>query len=363
MTVHTKPSPAIPVHTHPSPTYRAEPWLIRLTRRWPVHYTLLALLPSLLLIVPGLIVYWRDVPAASPNARLLLNQLLTPSLIIAYSLIMIRYLYDATAAMLRAMRPAILVSDDEYEHLTYRMLTVDRRVDWLILGLGLIGAASTILYQYRTYFMLKVAERHPVLSLLTLTSEIVMGVLVALFVYTGFERGLALYRLFRHPLDIDPFDETNLSPLNTLSLRVTLALIGLVTLPILVTGGFRLIEPVQLVVFLGATFSAVVAFLLPLWGAHQYMDRAKEREMRLNSAKLKALYRELHDRVDRKTDGRDVADEVNALVQYQRLLESSPTWPYKGMRIGLQLAAPIALPLLVYVLQELLGPLMFGVTK
>lgn len=343
---------------------RAEPWVIRLTRRFSIHYFFLTLIPAVLILIPGLILFWLEIPPDRGNPRGLLTRLLIPPLIITYSLAMMRYLYDATKSMLVRLRPALLIDDQEYHRLTNTMLTVDRRVEIVILLIGIVTAIATVAYNLTTFFGARVlAERHPILSYIIISAEVLMGVLVALFVYTGFERGIALFRLFRRPLAIDPFDHTNLSPLNSLSLRVTLGLIGLVTIPIVVTGRFLLFDPVQLVVFIGATLSAIVAFLLPLWGAHQQMSQVREQELQTNAAKLKALYRELHDRVDRKVDGRDVADEVNALVQYQRLLDSAPTWPYQGARIGIQLSAPIALPLLVYILQELLGPLIGQVTQ
>lgn len=342
----------------PPPGHRAEPWLVRLSRRPPLHYTVWALVLAALVLVPGLVFYQREGQSLQDSANPMLRRLLTAGLVMPYTLVMVRLLYDATAHMLRRLRPGLLIEEAEYRRLTHTLLTVDRRVERLLPALGLLTGVGALVYQYTINVGFRDGlQRFPATHLVIIPSEIAMTILVALFVYMGAERGLALYWLFQRPLAINAFDHSALAPLNRLSLRVTLALVGLVALPLLVWGGFRPSETVPLLIFVAATLSAVVAFLLPLWGAHRQMVAVRERALTANSAKLHALYVELHERVDRKVDGRDVADEVNALVQYQRLLEAAPTWPYQMVRIVLQVSAPIALPLLIYILQELVSPL------
>ncbi|MCI0477244.1 MAG: hypothetical protein L0Y55_13430, partial [Anaerolineales bacterium] len=180
----------------------------------------------------------------------------------------------------------------------------------------------------------------------------VLGLFVGLLVYTGLERAIAMDRLLRKPLAINFFDTRNLAPLNHLSLQISFALIGLVSLPILLFGGAVLVVAVQGLIYIVGALSALVAFALPFWGVHQQMVTARDKELEKIEPRLNALYRQLLDQTDRAPVG-----EINALAQYRAILKTAPVWPYQSVRVVAQAAIPILLPLASYLIQQRVAPL------
>jgi hypothetical protein len=133
---------------------------------------------------------------------------------------------------------------------------------------------------------------------------------------------------------------------------LTLALVGLVGVPVLMFRGMVVVAALQIGIYTAGAASALVAFFLPLWGVHQQMATVRQRE--LNA--LRALYYDLREDAAERERTRDVANEVAALLHYESAIQRMPTWPYQTALIGLQAISPLALPLLSWAAQKYLLP-------
>lgn len=100
--------------------------------------------------------------------------------------------------------------------------------------------------------------------------------------------------------------------------------------------------------------------ILPLWSVHRQMSATRNKELSAVGARLRALYHELFYTVDRQVEGRDISDEVNTLTQFHGLIKATPVWPYASVRIVLQILAPLAVPVVTWVTQEYLVPLVLS---
>lgn len=103
---HSVQDPILPPPTTPSPGHRAAPWLVQFSRRPPLHYTLWSLLLAALVLIPGLVFYQLEGQSLLDSANPMVRRLVTAGLVIPYTLVMVRLLYDATAQMLRQLRPS-----------------------------------------------------------------------------------------------------------------------------------------------------------------------------------------------------------------------------------------------------------------
>jgi hypothetical protein len=160
-----------------------------------------------------------------------------------------------------------------------------------------------------------------------------LGLFVGLLVYSGIERAVAMDRLMRQPLAINFFDPRNLAPISQLSLQISLALIGLVSLPIVIFGGAVFVTAVQVLIYIAGALSALVAFAVPFWGIHRQMTRARDRELAV------------------------IEPRLNALAPYRTVLKTAPMFPFQSARIVAQAAIPILLPVISYLVQTRLAPL------
>lgn len=334
------------------PSHRATPWVIRALRRVPLAYPVVTLLLGAILVgLNVLLMQW----VATSNTRVaayFIPRQIAPPIITVYALFAMGYLYDATRAMMTKLRPAVRVDDDTYVQITDQMLTVDWRIDWAISVVGTLAALAAFAYQMTMMRGANAQGRLNVLNGVQGFQLALLGLFVGLLVYSGVERALGMYRLMRQPLAINFFDARNLAPISQLSLQISLALIGLVGLPIVLFGGAVFVVAVQALIYVAGAASALIAFALPFWGMHRQMTRARDRELAKIHPRLDALYRQLLDH-----DDRGAIAEINSLMHYRALLKTAPMFPFQSVRVVLQAAIPILLPVLSYLIQTRLAPL------
>jgi hypothetical protein len=346
------------VHAVPA---RAHPWVIRAIRHIPLPYLLTCALIGLALAALNLFIYRPVTRVRVDLPAYFWARFMVSPLFIAYSLAALHYLHRATEEMLSSFRPVVLVTDEEYARLSQRMLTVERRVDVALSLVGMLAASVGFITQFTILRRASFFARFPVVGAIEAGELALMGLCTALFTYVGIARGIGLYRLVRHPLAIDVFDTSNLAPLYYLSLKLTLALVGLVGVPVLMFRGMVVVAPLQIGIYTAGATSALVAFFLPLWGVHQQTAAVRQRELDVLRARLRALYYDLREEETERAHTRDVANEVAALLHYESAIQRMPTWPYQTALIGLQAISPLALPLLSWAAQKYLLPYFEGV--
>ena len=337
-------------------SHRATSWVVRIFNRIPLPYPITTVILGAVLVGVNVLLLQFT---ASPNARnqpYAIPRQIAPPIISAYSLFAILYLHNATRTLMTTMRSVLLVSDDEYEHLTHTMLTVNRRIDIAISGIGVLVALGSFLYQIIQVRMSGAQGRLGVMNSVQGLQLALLGLCVGLLVYAGIERAIGLYRLLNQPLAINFFDTSTLAPLSQLSLKTSLALIGLVSLPIMLYGGAAFVVLTQSIIYSAGALSAIIAFTLPFWGLHRQMVAARDKELDAINPRLNALYRQIIDRADDATR-HEMIGEINALANYRTVLKTAAMWPYASSRILFQAAIPILLPIVSYPIQQRIAPI------
>ncbi len=332
--------------------HRAVPWVIRLLQRARVPYPVTTVGLGIVLVGLNLLLMQWTASGNMRAAAYFIPRQIAPPIITLYSLFAMCYLYQATQTMLTKLRPAVCVDDAEYARLTHQMLTVDARIDAAISVLGTLAALGAFAYQM---VLMRGAGAQGKFNWLNATQGFqlaLLGLFVGLLVYAGIERAWGMWRLLQKPLVINFFDTRNLAPISQLSLQISLALIGLVGLPIVLFGGAVFVVAVQSLIYVAGAVSALIAFALPFWGVHRQMTRARARELELLEPRLHELYRRLLDHQEQAA-----AVEANALAQYRTVLKTAPMFPFQSARVVAQAAVPVLLPILSYLLQQKVAPL------
>ena len=163
------------------------------------------------------------------------------------------------------------------------------------------------------------------------------------------------YRQFKIPLTILPARQGSLEVVSRYAFSVTalLAVVGLNlgTAP-LVSPSLGVIYPFQVAAYF---LIGPACFILPVWQAHRYMARRRDRLLNDLAARYQAEFTLLVDRLQvDSAEASSSLERVKVLQETYELIGKAPTWPF---RLGLvyQLAATVLLPFLFTILQVLLG--------
>ena len=242
-----------------------------------------------------------------------------------YMLGLMHYLNHIAASTIETFRPALELSQAEYERLRYTLTTLPARQGALA---GLAGLAYIVLGIASDPAAAGIASLHP--------AAVVARVAVLAFNFTV--AGVLIYHTIRqlrmvsriHALAsrIDLFDPTPLYAFSNLTARSGTGLV------LLAAYGFA-IEPTINAVTLATNgliiAVAAAAFVLPLRGMHQRLLAEKERLQSQADQRFKATVGELHRSVDERN--LSVADGLNktlASLQIEReALARIPTWPWQ----------------------------------
>jgi hypothetical protein len=337
-------------------SHRATSWVVRIFDRIPMPYPITTIILGAILVGLNLWLLQSMTNSSMRAQPYSIPRQIAPPIISVYCLFAIMYLHNATRTLMTTMRSILLVADDEYERLTHTMLTVDRRIDIAISVLGILVAVGSFVYQMTQVRVASAQGRFSVMNGVQGLQLALLGLCVGLLVYAGIERAIGLYRLLNQPLAINFFDTSNLAPLSQLSLKTSLALIGLVSLPIVLFGGAAFVAATQILIYSAGAISALMAFALPFWGLHRHMVAARDKELDAINPRLNTLYRQLIDRADDATR-HEMIGEINALATYRTVLKSAAMWPYASTRILFQAAIPILLPIVSYLIQQRVAPI------
>ncbi len=163
------------------------------------------------------------------------------------------------------------------------------------------------------------------------------------------------YRHFQIPLTILPARHSGLRDVGryALSFTVLVAVVGLNigTAPLL-SSQMGVDYPAQVVAYF---LFAPAAFLLPLWQAHRYMERHRDRLLGDLAHQHQAEYARLFDDLRESGAGASASlERLKVLHETYELTRKATTWPI-SLELMSQLAATIVLPFLFIFLQVLLN--------
>ncbi len=272
------------------------------------------------------------------------NQAIGMPIVISVAFFAAWYLDASAEVMLRQMRPAVRLSDDEYNGLAERAL----RSKW----------TSTLAYAVLAVLLGPVAwyaataHHELVVRGVALVSMAVLALLVLLAFDAGLRGMKCMKAVTRAPLDIDIFDTDDLTPIARLSLRITTAGLMIVVLLAFFWGiSETAIAPFLYAFFIGLS---VLSFVMPLWHLHKRMTHIRTRELETIQAMVRAAYDALKHAPDGERHRR--AETLSYLIQAETRIAGARTWPYDFQLLG-QFAAVLLVPLGVATFQVFLNRL------
>ncbi|UCF62393.1 MAG: hypothetical protein JSV37_06755 [Anaerolineaceae bacterium] len=326
-------------------------WTETILDRLPIPYSLIVLLFTLLIIVEQILEYAILDPTFSGISLSSIGFRFTLPSLTLYMLLVMRLLKRRAVKAMVQLRPSVLVSDEKYEGLVRRMIQSSRRIEVALLIISLVIILGLFVLMEFPLPTLGALPASAASRFFVITTYVLFGWLGLLFVYTGVKHSLGLGAISRKPLSVNVFDPDNLLPFGNLSLVHSLALVGLVLILFIFLG-----MPTQVtsLVPLGlATPASVLALIVPIWGVHRQIDRAKEQAL----VRICVQLDDIHSRVyaEEGTAQDDLGllnDRLSILVNLKKMIREGPNWPFRDTTAVARAVTAAMSPLIYFVLIE-----------
>jgi hypothetical protein len=277
-----------------------------------------------------------------------------------YALALLHLLDLQASRALVGMRP-LIKPPDAFDALRRELTTLPRRRA-LMGGLGglLIGLAAVLLERFalpaafRPYMTMGAARLF--VEVWLALSWFILG---GLFVHTQHQL-VAINRIYTHHTVIDL---DNYQPLFHFSAVSALTAVGLLAIPYAWYAAVPNLIREPIGVLFGALFIAfgAIAFLWPLVGVRNLIAVAKGRALEENARVLRDAREKLYadTALDNLAGASELGDALAAIRAEREALLSIPTWPWEAGTIRsviVALALPVAIWLLQFALERLIGP-------
>jgi hypothetical protein len=244
--------------------------------------------------------------------------------IILYILIIHHLLKRPGEGAIEAYRSLLAMDDDSFEQLMAEAASPSRGREWLALGLGAVaGLLLTRPWTAPAQFVWMKLYWHVTIAL--------MFGLLGWIVYGSLASSRLFRQFHRQPIEIDIFDPAPLEPVARLSLAISFAFMGGMTLSVLFYPSLQYLLVIENIIIYGVLILVtILVFFLTLMNAHQAMAEAKERELRTVRQNLSTTYQTLKEKVakDQLEAMEAVSDSISAWLAYEKRIEAAPEWPY-----------------------------------
>jgi len=279
-------------------------------------------------LVLALLVYLPTLAAAyalgftdiygEPRSR----SLLAAPTVIAYVLLLGPVMAPLESAVVRSLRPILLVQGEELERIVQRAATVSPWHEMAAIAGGLFFGVLIIGRSPGP------GEAWPMYAVMA-TGYAMLGLLGwAGFLSIAGTRVIST--LLRLPMQVDPLDRKPFEAIGRQSLALALAFVGGITIG-LVLGGYgsaALSNPRFWLLFLPLSLLPVLVFYLNMRPTHRVLSAARERALDQVQRQLRRSFPSLLERMQKGEPTGNLPWEVNALVAYEKELEDASTWPY-----------------------------------
>ena len=271
-----------------------------------------------------------------------------------YFLALVHYLKGAADAALHTFRPALAVSEAEYNRLHYQLTTLPaRRTMWV----SVIAAALAGL---QVLFNPDVPSAGYTSSLLATVfgSSIAVFTLtvMAALVYQTVHQLTMVSRIHAAATRINLFQPDPLYAFSGLTARTAMGYLILADTALLAMYEFMSeTDPLAAGIMVFMMLLAAVTFVLPLLGMHRRMVEEKGRLESEANRLLEATIAELHRRVDAGgfNDMTELYRAIGSLEIERDVLAKFSTWPWQPGTLRIAIA-PVLLPVAVWIIQRLL---------
>jgi len=250
------------------------------------------------------------------------RQVLLPSAIILYILIVSPIMDRMQDGVLRAFRPLVLLDDEEFVRLVAEASRISPIGEAAAFGLGAALGLWLGLSAFTDEGLLWLK-----LCLYALFS-LMVGML-AWTIYGAIAGTRLTTELQRQPLQIDIFDIKPFEPIGRLSLAMSLVILGGVVLAMLLgLSPGTLSDWRNWLMYVVLALVSVLLFFLSMRDTHRVLVAAKKREFDAVQGHILRSCRMLLERLDAGGQAGSLSAEINALVAYEKRVEATGTWPY-----------------------------------
>jgi hypothetical protein len=252
-----------------------------------------------------------------------------------------------------AFKPLLSMEDDAFNKVAENILKPSRRGEWtaIFLGISVLGA---VLFQPWTldwtsgYFWVSVYD--------VITTTIGMG-LMAWIVYDTLVGIVRVSRLSRQDLKLDILNPEMMAPVANWSLGISLVFVGIIILSIIsdVTETTEIVPVWRNIIGYGFVICiTLMIFFLSMWTAHRAMSEAKKSKLDTIRRHMSVVSGEVDGRMalEQFSGTQELSYTITVLVNYERLVQAAPTWPFNA-GIVRRLLVSVLTPGLVYLLKIL----------
>ncbi len=250
------------------------------------------------------------------------RSLLAAPTVIAYILLLGPIMAPLGSAVIRSLRPILLVKDEELERIVQRAASVSPWHEMAAIAGGLVFGAFIIGGSPGP------GEAWPMYIVVT-TGYVMLGLLGwAGFLSIAGTRVVST--LLRLPMQVDPLDRKPFEAIGRQSLALALAFVGGITIGLILGayGSAALLNPRFWLLFFPLSLLPVLVFYLNMRPTHRVLSVARDRALADVQRQLRRSFPSLLERMQKGEPTGNLPWEVNALVAYEKELEQASTWPY-----------------------------------
>jgi hypothetical protein len=326
-------------------------WTETILSRLPFPYGLTVLLFTLFIIAEQILEYTILDPSFSGITLSDIGFRFTLPSLTLYMLLVMKLLKRRAVSALVKLRPSVLVNDEQYEGLVRRMIQTSLMFEVALLIISLVIVLGLFVFLEFPLPTLGALPASLASRFFVITAYVLFGWLGLLFVYTGVKHSLGLGTISRKPISVNVFDPDNLLPFGNLSLIHSLALVGLVLILFIFLG--RPTQVTSLVPLGLATPASVLALIVPIWGVHRQIDRAKEQALVRICVQLDDIHTKVYTEEGTVQDNIGVLnDRISILVNLKKMIREGPNWPFRDTTAVARAITAAMSPLIYFVLIE-----------
>ena len=251
-----------------------------------------------------------------------LRQLLLPSAILTYILIVSPIMERMQHGVLDALRPMVLIDDEGFDRLVAEASRISPVGEAVAFGAGAAFGLwlGVISFTDEGLFWLGLCY--------TLLSGLMLGTLVWI-IYAAIAGTRLTRELLRQPLQVDIFDIEPFEPMGRHSLTSSLVILGGVVLGIIFgLAPDTLYDWRNWILYGILALVSVLIFFLSMRDTHRVLATEKKRELDAVQAHILTACRALVQRLDAGEDTGRLGAEINGLVAYEKRVQAARTWPY-----------------------------------
>ena len=249
------------------------------------------------------------------------------------SVILIMYLNRVARRAMASFRPALAISDSEYNDLEHQLTTMPRRGIQISLLLS-FGLAAV--YLANTPYILNLIQQTPLIALIEAAFYSFAFALLGVYFYHTLWQLWMVTRIHALLTHIDLFNRDPLYAFSRLSSQTGISLLlmnffGIVTDP----ATFSNVALINVTVL--AFVLAILSFLLPLQGIYRRIAAEKHRLLQAINIRLGTQLQEMYatDGPLATDDGLQHAQLLHSIATTRSIVESIPTLPWaRGTLIG-----------------------------